>query len=314
MFIGCREGDFFTPNCDDEMSEVLFNFGGDYVSVEETPLVKAVLPNAKTIYALQIYETDTVREMEGRLPEVINRPYAYGLFDNVANIRISLAKEKKYIVNALIIEEREDTIFLYEGYYGSPFYSMGFKEGLTITNQFIVSSFAIETDGLYIAAGFNRDMTMARVDRYCGSRRFDLSGNSDVGINMDRYAFSFTYNVTPPIDGAIRVKLADRVVYEVRAGDNQVEKQVIHSAPFDYMSLIDDWYTPNVTSPYNVNVTIEWERGCEELRNYMEKKVVKIKRKTNYNLYVNMNGRDNENALDFNRDTEPFADETLYVN
>ena len=153
---------------------------------------------------------------------------------------------------------------------------------------------------------------MAMVDRYCGFQRFDLSENHNININMERYACAFTYIVTPPIDGVIRVKIGNRISYQVNAGGvNQTKKQVIYNAPIEYCSPVDYKKTEQSC---DINLFIEWERGDESLKSYTEERVINIKRKTNYNININMNSRDSESNFGFNYETDSFTDESIDIN
>lgn len=295
-------------NPDDEMVEVSFNLGGDYVSVEETPMTRAFAENAKTLYALQIKEKTMLYGAE------YGEPYAWGLFTDMRNARISLKKDVDYIVEALVIIEREDTIFNREGHYSWPFFDGGlfdynYKEQPKITECFIVNnSFSINTNYAYIMDGINTGKTFAKVDRYFGEKEFKVGGGNNIAINMDHYAFSFTYNVVPPLDGTIRVKLpkfSNRVIYEVKAGSNQKTEQIIHNAPFK---------PENKDDSYDLGLLIEWERGSANLERHSKDLNITVKRKKNYNISINMNNRDNESDFELNMDNEAFKDENYDVN
>ena len=313
IFAACNKEGLIPPSNDEDMVEVSFNFAGDYVSIDEEPLTRALAPNAKTYYALQIYTADTVY-MHGN-PMASTHAYAHGLFDNISSIRISLPKKKKFLVEALIIKEREDTVFHDKGHYYDPFEGDNNKP-ITVTNHFVDSSplggRGIGISGKTVQYGIDSYGSMAMVDRYCGFQRFDLSGNHNININMERYACAFTYIVTPPIDGVIRVKIGNRISYRVDAGGvNQTKKQVIYSAPIEYCSPVDN---KKPEQSCDINLFIEWERGDESLKSYTEERVINVKRKTNYNININMNSRDSESNFGFNYETDSFTDESININ
>lgn len=297
-------------NPDDEMVEVSFNLAGDYVSVEETPLTRAFAENAKTLYAVQIYNSVL---QEGGSLTVKDLPYAWGLFTDIKNARISLNKDKDYIVEALVIIEREDTIFNREGHYGMPFgnslYDSEYKKQPKIYNRFIVSDeFIIGTDGQYTSYTIGSGLQMTKMDRYFGEKYIRIDNAGAIGIDMDRFAFSFTYNVTPPLDGTIRVKLpkfGNRVIYEVKAGSNQKTEQIIHNAPFS---------SSDKNGSLDLNLVIEWERGSADQESHSKNLNITVKRKKNYNININMNDRDNESGFELNMDNEAFKDENYDVN
>lgn len=163
-------------NPDDDMVEVSFNLGGDYVSVEETPMTRAFAENAKTLYAVQIYEANIINDMYF-IDTLKSESYAWGLFTDMKNARISLKKDKDYIVDALVLIEREDTIFCRDGHYGMPFgnslYDSEYKKQPKIYNRFIVSDeFIIGTDGQYTSYTIGSGLQMAKMDRYFGEKYF----------------------------------------------------------------------------------------------------------------------------------------------
>lgn len=298
---------------EDEMVEVSFNLAGDYVSVEETPMTRAFAENAKTLYAVQIYEAKIIDHMYF-IDTLKSESYAWGLFTDMKNARISLKKDMPYIVEALVIIEREDTIFCREGHYGMPFFDGGlfdynYEQQPTITNQFTVSSEdKINTDYEFTANGINTGTSMTKIDRFYGNKIFTIDDGDCIAIDMDRYAFSFTYNVTPPLDGTIRVKLpkfGNRVIYEVKAGGNQKTEQIIHNAPFN---------SKNKDESLGLGLLIEWERGSADLESYSKDLNITVKRKKNYNININMNDRDNEADFELNMDNEAFENENYDVN
>lgn len=300
-------------NPDDDMVEVSFNLAGDYVSVEETPMTRAFAKNAKTLYAVQINIPDF-----GREHEILDlHPYAWGLFSDMKNARISLERDKEYQVCVMAIIEREDTIFHREGHYASPFaigsmYNDEYKKLPTVTDKFTVShDFEITTNSAVTQDSIFTGREMAKIDRYQGKTLFKPSYNNGNGveIEMERHAISFTYNVVPPLDGVIRVKLpgyGERVIYEVKAGDNQKTEQAIHNAP----------RVKNVMAgSVDVEIEIQWKRGREGLSNYSEKKTITVRRNNNYNININMNARDNETGFKLNlKETQFESGTTLDIN
>ena len=300
-------------NPEDEMVEVSFNLAGDYVSVEETPMTRAFAEGAETLYGIQIWNYED--RDHGDFVETLKFQHAWGLFNDLRNARISLNKNERYNIQVLVIEEREDTIFQRDGHYGAPFgdalYDSQYKSEPTLTNEFIIdSNSCIGTEqGSYTAGPmFYSVSAMMRMDRYFGAKDFQVSDGGIISVDMDRYAFSFTYNVVPPLDGVIRVKLPNfdnRVIYEVKAGESQKKEQVIHNAPFN---------AEDKDASKDIKVVIEWERGTPELKNYTDERTITVKRKMNYNMNINMNARDNETNFEFNMDKENFSEETFDIN
>lgn len=275
-------------------------------------MTRAFAEGAETLYGIQIWKYED--RDHGDFVETLKFQHAWGLFNDLRNARISLNKNERYNIQVLVIEEREDTIFQRDGHYGAPFgdalYDSQYKSSPTLTNGFIIDSDdGIATEnGKSTATSMGTSSQLMRMDRYFGEKDFQVSDGGIISVDMDRYAFSFTYNVVPPVDGVIRVKLpnySDRVIYEVRAGENQKKEKVIHNAPFN---------TEDKDASKDIKVVIEWQRGTPELKNYTEERTITVKRKMNYNMNINMNARDNETNFEFNMDKENFSEETFDIN
>lgn len=316
MMVACSsESESLVPqNPDNEVVEVSFSLGGDYVSVEETPMTRADALNAKTIYAVQVYKS-VLHSMPDKYggDYYEDTPVAYGLFDNTLNMRISLNKDL-YRFDVLILEERKDTVFHREGHYGSPFvhdglFDYNYREQPTITNSFVMSD-QLRLNNLTnenTMESINSGIRMASIDRYYASVRKEVSDGGPVSIDLDRYAFSITYNVTPPLDGKIKVQwpnFGNRLVYECSASDNQKNECIIYNAPFPGGDL---------NSSLDLDVLITWERGSQDKTQYTVEKTINIKRKNNYTFNINMNARDSESSFDINKDDERFAENSITV-
>lgn len=288
--------------------DVSFNLTGDYVEITETPLISRAQKTTKTFYAIQIEEVTT--EKLFKTEEQVKKNYAYGIFSDIKNARISLPKGK-YVFNALIIEEREDVIFNKDGHYSRPFCSGGLYdsnyEDMPMVTDVFTKTDAFGLDLLnsdFTQETMNSSIKMARIDRFYGTKEIDLESEEQISIDMDRFAFAFTYNVVPPIDGTIYIKAPDfgRTFYTVKKEDNQESKQIIYNAPIKEKS-----------ETYDLNLKIIWERGSAELEQYEIEKTIKIERNKNYILNIDMNARDNEQSFDLNVETT-FTDENHNIN
>lgn len=287
---------------------VSFDFTGDYVDITETPLTsRAFAENAKTFYAIQIDEITYVKVMKGE--EKVVKHYAYGIFSDIKNARVSLP-EGEYIFSALIIEEREDTIFSRDGHYTRPFcmgglFDSDYLEKPIVSEEFIkTDEFGLDLiDSDFTQETINSGIKMARLDRYYGTTEVELDDEEQISIDMDRYAFAITYNVAPPIDGTIKIKAPDfgRTFYEVEKDDNQVSQQYIYNAPLKEKD-----------ETYDLNIVILWERGSDELEEYKVEKTIKIERNKNYIFNIDMNSRDSEQTFDLNVNAT-LTDESITI-
>ena len=265
-------------NPDDDMVEVSFNLAGDYVSVEETPLTRAD-EGVDVIYGVQILELmlETLRDEH-------TRPYAYGLFTDLKNARISLAKGVRYRFKAFVIRADRDALHNTSGitdkFIRSEDHAIGYKDYL-ITNN------------------------ITSVDWYNADYKINVPDDGKINIDMERMSFSFTYNIVPPIDGSIKVFYKatfnddsyEKMIYEVKAGADYKTEQVLYTDPR---------YTES-------NIRIQWERGNESLSGYTQDQVINIQKKKNYIINVDFTERAGEN-IGFNMDEEAFTDESYNFN
>ena len=76
----------FTGSYDDEpgMTEVSLTLGGEFIDVYDTPLTRADGQEKKKLYAVNVYY-DTLGVEEPKYNQ-----YAFGLFDDVKNMKIKL--------------------------------------------------------------------------------------------------------------------------------------------------------------------------------------------------------------------------------
>lgn len=89
-----------------EYIDVRIGLGGDLITVSEDPLTKAI--DTDDITWIQIYDSD-------------GDPYAYGLFDDVSDITVSLKAGETYSFEASTVIDGKIKLAYGEGYYSSPF-------------------------------------------------------------------------------------------------------------------------------------------------------------------------------------------------
>jgi len=98
-----------------ETYTISFNLGGEFISTSETPLSRTeVAP--KKIYGINVYYKKDGNTWYDN--------YAYGLFDNIQDMTISLISGYRYKFECTMIQNDNDIIYHDKnGYYGRPFMS-----------------------------------------------------------------------------------------------------------------------------------------------------------------------------------------------
>ena len=111
-----------TPQSVGETVNVSFAFNGD-ITIEESPLSKVAGEETEStdLYGISVYYD---KERDGKINDV----YGYGLFDNIADMNISLLTGYKYKFVCSLIKDGKDEIAYnyYAFYYG---YNTSFTQG-----------------------------------------------------------------------------------------------------------------------------------------------------------------------------------------
>ena len=100
------------PNAVAETIDVNLGFAGDPISISEDPLTRS--ENKKKTYGVNVYYR------EGDNDDY--QHYAYGLFDNVEDMKISLISKYTYKFECTIVQGDRDGLYVdNDGYYGLPY-------------------------------------------------------------------------------------------------------------------------------------------------------------------------------------------------
>lgn len=163
---------------------VSFNFSGD-ISVSDEPLTKGTPTN--NLYGINVY-------YDGTEANVITDKYAYGLFDNVGDMTITLLSGHKYkfectlVINGKTLLESSNI-----GKYEAPF-------GQILENQFVLGTDTV-MDGIKRGTsrmkGESSDIETPRLDRYYGeTTNYVPTVGGTVVIDLIRTSFGVKFVVT----------------------------------------------------------------------------------------------------------------------
>lgn len=146
-----------TPQSVGEAVKVSFAFKGD-ITIEESPLLKAAGEETEStdLYGINVYYD---RKQDGRINDV----YGFGLFDNIADMNISLLTGYKYKFECSLVKDGKNKVaynnnkFYYNSYYCyTEGYCMPFCidyneydiQPTPVTNEFILGRYDIHLVGL----------------------------------------------------------------------------------------------------------------------------------------------------------------------
>lgn len=177
-------------------TEVELNVGGE-CSVTEKPMGRAALTNVKGIYGITV--SQWVKDASGR---VQSKPYAYGIFDNVSNLKVNLLDGYKYRIACTMVKDGADSIAVDNKKYGRPF-TLDKNGSLYggIQNKFLVADqqdgsqlFLFDADNSKIETkSQNKDITRPFVERYHGVIDSLVVGTVGNEIEMYRRYFAVKF-------------------------------------------------------------------------------------------------------------------------
>lgn len=327
-----------TPNEEGTTYEVSLNLGGEYTEVSEEPLGRSDEAAHKKYYGINVYCMKT----DGSEDTYSN--YAYGVFDNVADIRITLLGGYKYKFECTSVTEDIDTLFIDREYIGNNyecFLSCPFREskGSDFKNEyryvfhtkkinyFIISQNIYLMDIKYGNCKVdNHSYPMnPRMDRFYGELKDFLPSSGPIAtIPMKRIAFGIKVVVNGVPDGNLiwedsefdiqgwdsfdKVALEKGLRFNCE-GCTGMEKQE-YSQIYTFANVYDCWLSKEVyTQNFTINFT--WTRA-NGYKQYFNEKIT-VKRNVMTTITVNLKGGANDVTIGINEDDTPMGNEDVNV-
>ena len=181
------------PAQDQEVYTVQLGFGGEW-DITYEPLTRGNDNN--DLYGIQVYSAP----IDENSTSTTWTPFAYGLYDDVSNVSISLLKGFKYKFEESMVVDGKNKLRLYSDGYSSPLFKYGLNYScLNVTNGFIYSSANYISDcnkGLCDGAAYLKgepdSYNHPNTERYYGIFEGyvpEESSNDKVKIHMKRTSF-----------------------------------------------------------------------------------------------------------------------------
>lgn len=223
---------------------VNLGFSGE-IEISHSPLSKA---GTNDLYGVQVYSKKS--------GDSNYAPYAYGLFDNTADMEVKLIGGYQYKFVASMVEDGKNRIYFAGGNYYSPFDASS-SNCCPLSNNFSYSS-DIEMNGLdrgYTWMGIytNEDRLFYRpnITRYYGElSNFTPSENKSATINMKRVCFGAKFTVKDFTDGKITITIPEAPIMTIAYPNTEVED--IFTFRGNYSR---DWTNDGYQENLEVNIT-----------------------------------------------------------
>lgn len=272
---------------EDEMVEVSFNLAGDYVSVEETPMTRA--DEGKTYYQINIYSLYRPKEIISYIP------YACGTFSSLEKARVTLPKNKRYCFIVEVKREQEEAL------------------GIQVCDSFVTGDKASHYR-------FNKPPTeLYNCDYYYSVENVIVDSTGPINIDLKKYSFSITCNVSKPIDGKVVVTLPkyNKEIWSYGSNEDKQSKQMLYNFP-KMLFTTDDVSRPFIwkfeDSSVDLDVNVVWKRSSPLSKEHSTTKTITVKRNMNYNLNIDMNAREDENSFELTVENAEMKSEDVDIN
>ena len=313
FFMSCNNDEWTPSTVKEEPKTIKVSVGldGEFISTSFTPFTRAET-DKKKVYGINVY----YRESSNR----DYKHYAYGLFDNVQDMQISLPASYTYKFECSIVQDDLDEIYEDHGNLNRPFLSFssnGYIGDTSLQNKFIVSTsspiyFDNLKSGTTKVKKANGTLQLAGIpatDRLYG----ELEGYTpEVGghalITMKRTAFGAKFILNPPTDGTLVVSTSFANM-NITANEDPKTVESLYTFPEVY----NCWKIERYTQTYDIKLT--WKRKTGEIQEYSQKVTMRRNIMTTINVYFNNNNvkPENDTTIGISEDSMPTAGETINI-
>lgn len=248
----------------------------------------------RKLYALNVYE----KQENGADYQM----YAYGLFSNLSKLAIEMSERCQYKVECLIIEEREDKLYMdKDGFLNPLLHGNGLptaemdkfvksktenlsyiKEGKTIINSKAITSYPRLVKMYGIAEGFTPKQS------------------NDLTLDMRRLIFGLRFKVVPPPEGKLILRYLGWDLVRQSNG-----KMYDHSSIYSFADVENAYKKDySLTEP----IKIEWIKADGSV--IKEQMNITLKRNIRTTLEVSIDGP-KVYGIQLNEETGDMKDETV---
>lgn len=265
-FSSCSKNDEGNTELTPESSEMVtasLALGGEVITSEQ-PLSRAEETSSTDLYGVQVYEGEDY--------------YAYGLFDNIDDMKIKLTRDKAYKFVVTLVKDGKNKVnydyYLTSStnnrYYGYDYpFLHNSRFETDITNSFEYSDFN-RFEGLgsgHTVMDGRGSLYYPETDRFYG----ELSGyiptvNGTANIELKRTAFGLRYEIENLTDGSISLNVSktftpsNTSITETFIDETGITESETEGRIFTFKDVYSCWQLADDYSE-SVTVSISWLRG-----------------------------------------------------
>ena len=281
---GCQKTDINVV--EHEPMTVSLNLTGDFeVDVTQDPLTRAA--STDDAYALNIYYD---KEGDGSVNDI----YAYGLFDNVADMTITLLSNHKYNIYCSLIKNAKNTI-----YYGQAFnnaysgYAYPFQTNAS-NSTLIGNAFIIGTSTYFTGLGSGNThlasttspstsnyVKYPKVNRFYGvTKGYVPVPNGTIDIYLKRIVFGAKFVVSGVQEGKLSLSAGE--FYSATYSNDHAGTETIYTFP-----NVSDVYSNDL--PLVATISLNYDSNRGSLWDLSTSQSVQFKRNVMTTVNINLN-------------------------
>ena len=300
-FVACSTEPIETPvepeqeiETEPETYTVKLGWAGEILDVSYEPLTRGEA--ADDLYGIQVYSTPA--NSEGHTTWT---PYAYGLFDGVTDISISLIKGYKYkFVASMVVNGKNEIKQPYgsTSYY-SPFFTDEATPLGTIFNYSSEKTMNRLDDGNSNLDVYNDIYSHPNTERFYGELTdYNPEENGATAkIDMKRTSFGAKFLVGGKlaVDGKLEIMItgAPKMELELTDGEDQIEDI------FTFSDVDAAWANDDYSE--TIDVTLNWIR-TDGMTRPLGTHAITFKRNITAVIEVNIDNESSDEGVDFNID------------
>jgi hypothetical protein len=282
--ISCQKTD--VKVVEHEPMTVSLNLTGDFeVDVTQDPLTRAA--STDDAYALNIYYD---KEGDGSVNDI----YAYGLFDNVADMTITLLSNHKYNIFCSLIKNAKNTIYYGQAFnnaysgYAYPFQTNASNSTL-IGNAFIIGTSTYFTGlgsgNTHIAStaspSTSNYVKYPKVNRFYGvTRGYTPVPNGTIDIYLKRVVFGAKFVVSGVQEGKLSLSAGE--FYSATYSKDDAGTDTIYTFP-----NVSDVYSNDL--PLVATISLNYDSNRGSLWDLSTSQSVQFKRNVMTTVNINLN-------------------------
>lgn len=228
---------------------------GEILDIIQTPLTKSGENN--DLYGIQVYSTMTPNN------EYSYSPYAYGLFDDISNVEITLLDGYSYKFVCTMVVDGKNILYKSDNGYSYPCYSSG---ATTLDNFFTITttrSFFYLNKGETSLADGDSYITYYKhpnTDRYYGEiSAFQPTINSTINIEMKRTVFGVKFIATGLTEGKLKIAMDNAPELYIKSYNYTEGVQYAIDGIFTFNSVGEAFNKENYSE--DINTSIYWVKA-----------------------------------------------------